>query len=207
MKRIITYYFLISIVTFSVYSQTTVAVDLHRSSYLTINGTTNILSFKLFQKGEDLLTKTFTITATENQNRLYVSQNQITIPVNKFNSENKMALRDFLKLIKSTDYPELLIQLNYLEDNTNNNKKFSTGNASINITITGVTKQYTIPITSYQTGEFYSIDGKKKINIQDFGLNPPVEMMGFIKVSEWINIDFHFIGHIRTIKNMAQTLN
>jgi hypothetical protein len=192
----------------SVHSQTTVAIDLHKSSYLTINGNTNILSFRLFQKGEDLLTKTFTITATQNQNRLYVSQNQITIPVKKFNSDNKMALRDFLKLIKSSDYPELLIQLNYLEGNPAcGDKKFSTGNASINITITGVTRQYNIPITSNQTEEFYSIDGKKNINIRDFGLNPPVEMMGLIKVSEWINIDFHFIGHVRTIKNMTQTRN
>jgi hypothetical protein len=204
MKRVIFIFALTFLECFSIFSQTTVAIELHNNSFITINGTTNLLSFRLFQKGKDLLNKTFTLTATQNHNRIYISQNQIAIPVRKFNSENKMALHDFLKLIKSNDYPDLLIQLNYLEANQSNDKRpNSRGSASVDITITGVTKKFDIPVTSKQAGDMYSIDGEKNINIRDFGLTPPVEMMGLIKVSEWIDIHFHFIGKMKLSKSLA----
>ena len=116
-----------------------------------------------------------------------------------------MALRDFLKLIKADDYPNLFIQLNYLETTMGNGKMQNLkGNASLNITITGVTRQYNIPIIANREGDIYSIDGKKNISIRDFGLTPPVEMMGLIKVSEWINISFHFIGRMKISNSMAE---
>ncbi len=205
MKRL---YLILSLTCFilsSVISQTTVAIELHNSSYITINGTSNILSFKLYQKGEDFPNKSFVLTATLNQNRIYISQNQIAIPVSKFNSENRMALRDFLKLIKSQDFPNLFIQLNYLEATGIDKKQFSKGNASVSITITGVTKQFNIPVTSDQESDIYSIDGKKNISIREFGLKPPVEMMGLIKVSEWITINFHFIGKMKIGKSMIES--
>ncbi len=190
-----------------VLSQVTVNVDLHNSSYIAINGSSNVLSFKLFQKGEDLTNKNFTFTATQNQNRIYISQNQLSIKVSKFNSDNRMALRDFLKLIKSVDYPNLLVQLNYFESISGSDKvHFSKGNASVNITITGITKQFDIPITSNQEGDIYSVDGRKNISIRDFGLKPPVEMLGLIKVSEWIDIRFHLIGKVSVRKGLAARL-
>ena len=190
-----------------VLSQTTVNVDLHNSSYIAINGSSNVLAFKLFQKGKDLTTRNFTFTATQDQNRIYISQNQLSIQVRKFNSDNRMALRDFLKLIKSVDYPNLLVQLNYFELIPGADKiRFSKGNASVNITITGVTKQFNIPITSNQEGDIYSVDGRKNISIRDFGLTPPIEMLGLIKVSEWIDINFHLIGKVRVHKSLTYKL-
>jgi hypothetical protein len=195
------------IINLSVFSQSTVNVDLHNSSFITINGSSNIISFKLFQKGEDLTNKNFSFSATQDQNRIYIGQNQLSIPVRKFNSDNKMALHDFLKLIKSSDYPNLLVQLNYFESASGSDKThFSKGNASVNITITGVTKQFNIPISSSQEGDVYSVDGKKNINIRDFGLTPPVEMMGLLKVSEWININFHLIGKVKIRQTLAEKL-
>lgn len=70
------------------------------------------------------------------------------------------------------------------------------GNAYANITITGITKQYCFPISSDSDGENYFLNGRKNISIRDFGLIPPVEMMGLIKVSEWIDLDFHIVCKI-----------
>ena len=182
-------------------SQTTVKVDLLKKSWLSINGTSNIISFKLIHNGEKLLGKSLTLTTTQNQNKLFLSQNQLAILVKNFSSDNVMARRDFLKLIKSDIYPTINVQLNYLE--TANGKKIeanSKGNAYVNITITGVTKQYHIQVTSNKDGEFVLVDGNKSINIRDFGLTPPVEMMGLLKVSEWIDLDFHLICKITTSK-------
>ena len=178
----------------SISSQTSVKVDLMKNSWLAINGTTNVLPFRLIHNGEKLLGKSITMTATQNQNKLFLSQNQLAIQVKNFSSDNPMALRDFKKLIKADVYPSIKAQLNYVETLTANEKDlYSKGSAYVNITITGITHQYSIPVSSNKHGEYISIVGGKKINIRDFGLEPPVEMLGLIKVSEWISIDFRMV--------------
>ncbi len=190
----------------SVTSQNSVYVNLNKNSYFAINGSTNVLPFKLYQRGEDLLTRNFYLTATQNQNKIFISENQLSIPVNNFNSDNKMALRDFKKLMKSDTYPNLQVQLNYFETLPATEKKEITkGNASVSITITGITKQFIIPVTSSQDGDIYSISGSKNMSIREFGLTPPVEMLGMIKVSEWIDIDFHLIGKVKISKSFTES--
>ncbi len=178
----------------NLYSQTSLAVDLQKNSWIAIYGTTNILSFKLLHSGDKIADKTINITATQNHNRIYLSQNQLSLKINNFHSDNKMALRDFQKLMKSETYPTLDIQLNYIETAPGVEKETNAkGNVIVNITITGVTKPYSIPVSSIRHGDYVSVDGTKKISIRDFGLEPPEEMLGLIKVSEWISIQFHFV--------------
>lgn len=206
MKRLPGIILLILIASQSLSSQTIVSFYLQKNSSLTIYGSTNLLSFKLLINGEKLPRQNFTITATQNRNRTILSENLLSIDVKDFTSDNKMALRDFLKLIKSDIYPNLQVQLNSLEilPNQKISKNFQIaqsaesayGIATVSITITGVTKQYSVPITFDREGNLYSVDGNKKISIRDFGLIPPVQIMGLIKVSEWIEIHFHIIGKI-----------
>lgn len=206
MKRLPGIILLILIASQSLSSQTIVSFDLQKNSSLTIYGSTNLLSFKLLINGEKLPRQNFTIAATQNLNRTILSENLLSIDVKDFTSDNKMALRDFLKLIKSDIYPNLQVQLNSLEilPDQKISKNFQIaqsaesayGIATVSITITGVTKQYSVPITFDREGNLYSVDGNKKISIRDFGLIPPVQIMGLIKVSEWIEIHFHIIGKI-----------
>jgi len=187
---------LILILAQSLSAQTTVIIDLQRNSSLTILGSTNLLSFKLIQNGEKLQRKTAKVTATLNQNKIFLSENQLSIAVKNFSSDNKIALTGFLKLVKSDSYPNLNVQLNHIEKPTivkTNNFKTK---AFVNITITGVTKPYWIPITAIQNGDLYLLDGNKDINIRDFGLIPPVTMLGLVRVNEWININLHLICKI-----------
>lgn len=170
-------------------------IALQSNSSITINGTTNVIPFKLSQTGDKLANKSFTITATQIQNKINLNQNQYAIVVRNFNSLNKMALRDFFKLMKADIYPEIKVQLNYIENQSVLND-YSKGQASVNITLTGVTKQYVIPISAKKTSDFYNLIGKMKLNIRDFGITPPSEMLGLIKVSEWIDIDLNFICKI-----------
>jgi hypothetical protein len=200
-KSIFGLIFLLSLVSTNMFSQTTVKVDIMKNSWLAINGSTNVLSFKLTHNGEKLLGKSITITATQNQNKLYLSQNQLAIQVKNFTSDNPMALRDFMKLIKSDTHPTIKTQLNYIETSSETDQDaYSKGNVSVNITITGITHQYSIPVSCSKHGEIISVVGVKKISIRDFGLEPPVEMMGLIKVSEWISIDFKMFLKITLVK-------
>ena len=208
MKKFNCIFLLTTLVFNSLSSQTSVKVDLLKNSWLAINGTTNILPFKLTHNGDKLLDKSITMTATQNQNKLYLSQNQLDIQVKNFSTDNPMALRDFMKLIKSDVYPSIKAQLNYIETLPNNEKEiYSKGIAHVNITITGVSHQYSLPVSSNKHGEYFSVVGGKKINIRDFGLEPPVEMMGLIKVSEWISINFRMVCKLTFNKDESLAQN
>jgi hypothetical protein len=207
MKKTITYIFLFFLFSSNLSAQTTVKIDLMKNSWLAINGTTNIISFKLVHEGEKLLGSGLTISVTQQQDKLFLSENKLSIDVINFKSDNKMALRDFLKLIKSDSYPTLDVHLNYIETTPGIEKeKYSKGNAVLDITITGITNQYNFPVISSRHGEFITVDGSKKINIRDFGLEPPTEMFGLIKVSEWITINFHMVCKLTFAKENKKTL-
>jgi len=197
MTRILICIQLILFTSLSVFAQSTFSVELQKNSSLTINGTTNLLPFTLSHSGDKLLKRNFIVTATQNQHKIVLDQNQHSIFVKSFDSNNKMALRDFFKLVKADNYPSFNIQLNYFEIQSKDiNVNCAKAYASVNITIAGKTNQYSIPIISNQSGDFYILDGTEKINIRDFGLVPPVKMLGLLRVNEWIDIDFHIICKI-----------
>lgn len=197
MKRLISLLALNFIVALSAPAQNLVSAEIQKNSSLTINGSTNIVAFKIYQNGDKLSRSKLSVVTTQNQNKTYVSQNQLSVVVKNFASNNGMALKDFLKLLKSDTYPILQVQLNYLDLQPLSDKgKVYNGEALVNITITGKTKRYSIPITFLSNGDVYTVDGSKKLSIRDFGLTPETKMMGMIKVSEWIDIDFHIICKI-----------
>jgi len=197
MKKLFILIQLLVLIFNTVSAQDSIGVDIQKNSTITINGTTNLLSFKLIQRGDKLLKRNFLITATQSQNKILLSQNEHTIIVKDFNSDNKMALRDFFKLVKADIYPTFNVKLNYFEvDPEDNSKEITKALVSVDLTITGKTRQYYIAVKSNHEGDVYNLRGNKKINIRDFGLVPPIEMFGLIRVNEWINIDFDIICKI-----------
>jgi hypothetical protein len=197
MKKIISLLVLAFIFSPSLAAQSSATVRLQKNSSLTISGTTNVVPFKILQNGEKLANRNLTVTATRNQNKITVSENQLSVIVKDFTSNNRMALRDFLKLLKADTYPTLQVQISYLDlQPTSEKGQAYNGNAVVSITITGVKRYYCIPISFNNDGDVYIVNGKKKLSIRDFGLTPVTQMMGLIKVSEWIDIDFHMICKI-----------
>ncbi|TDD98721.1 hypothetical protein [Flavobacterium cellulosilyticum] len=205
MKKIISLLVLSFIIISSTKAQNLYTAELQKNSSLTITGSTNLLSFKLYQKDENLLKNKLIVAVTQSQNKLFLSQNQLTVLVNNFLSTNPMALKDFLKLVKSDIYPTLQVQINYLDlQPISDKEQVKKGSVLASIKITGVTKFYTIPILFSSNGDIYTVNGNKKISIRDFGLTPQNKMMGIIKVSEWIDIDFHMNYKITSEKNITK---
>ncbi len=192
---------LVLIVSQLIIGQTIVSVELQKNSSLTIHGSTNLLRFKLIQSGDKLQRKAQNATLTAVQNKINLSQNKFPVALKNFDSDNIVALKGFLNLLKSDEYPDIFIQLNsfQLQPELPGKKQAITASANINFTITGVTKTYNIPIIATNAGNQYHIDGNLNIDIRDFGLDPPVTMMGLIKASEWINVDFHLIFKITVV--------
>lgn len=162
-------------------------VDIKDKSALSIHGESNVVNFKFYQPASAFIPEKMYITASKYDDKLYLSESNLEIPVKNFTSSNRMALRDFHKLVKSDRYPVMHIKLDHIELND----KFSenAGKAVIDVTITNVTKRYMFPITADESGNNFTFDVKEAINIRDFGLSPPVHMMGMLKVDEWITIN------------------
>lgn len=205
MKKLLYLLALCFIISLSATAQTLVSAEIQKNSSLIITGSTNLLPFKIYQDGEKLSRSKMTVVTTQIENKIFVSQNQLSVIVKNFASNNAMALKDFLKLLKSDSYPILQVQLNYLDLQPIYQKgKTYNGQALVNITITGNTKQYSIPIVYNSNGDVYTVNGSKKLSIRDFGLTPETKMMGMIKVSEWIDIHFHIICKIAPKQEVAK---
>ncbi|HHT29167.1 MULTISPECIES: YceI family protein [Petrimonas] len=189
MKRVVTYLIIGILYTGVLVAQTSsavVEVEVDRSSILSINGSSNVVDFTLSQGSENFIQKKLIVTASQHNRKLYLSENRLTVPVKKFTSSNKMALRDFNKLLQSDKFPTMDIRLNHVDLPEAGS---TTGLAVVDVTITGITKKYQFPIKTERSGKGYIFDVEKSINIRDFGLEPPVQMMGMLKVNEMININ------------------
>jgi hypothetical protein len=199
MKKIFSVLMLCFIISQSTAAQNWASADIQQSSFLTIKGSTNLLKFELHQNDKKLSTAKLKVGTTTVHNKTYLTNNQLSVMVKNFTSNNFIALREFFKMLKSDSYPTLQVQINFAEPLLISEKGQNySGNAIINITITGITKQYSIPITLKSNGNLFILEGNKKLNINDFGMYPKPKMMGLVIISEWIDIDFHIVYKIKT---------
>jgi hypothetical protein len=184
----------------NLFSQNSTSLVIKKESYLVIYGTTNISKFKLTLEGKDFPGPKFLFNTSFEKSKITLSQNKISLSVDKFQSGNILALNGFLKLIKAKEFPLLDIELNdiNISDNTPgigassaNSSPDIRGTASVIITLTGVSRSYTIPFKAVKKGEALTGEGTIRLTIKDFGLTPPVEMMGLVKISEWIDISIN----------------
>jgi hypothetical protein len=165
-----------------------VTVDVKDKSVLSIHGKSNVVDFTFDKPSKEFIYNKLYVVASWKNDKIYLSESNLEIPVKSFNSSNKMALRDFNKLVKSDQYPKMLIKLDHIEL-ADRSSTSAVGNAVIDVTITDVTKRYIFPVTTGKNGNNFTFDITKEINIRDFNLTPPVHMMGMIKVDELITIN------------------
>ncbi len=159
-------------------------------SFVNVWGSTNVNRFELSLnypvkrifpiKNLDLGTK---------ENKFY----RISVPVNQFDSDNKLMYNDFLKLIKADRYPYIILEIPY----GHLQHVFSGMECTmhkINITIDGITRSYVIPgsASHCREGGIY-VTGLKDIRLTDFNITPPAKLMGLIKVKDDVLIDFGFV--------------
>lgn len=164
-----------------------------QSSIITIYGTTNINDFKLTITGQGIPAKSYNGIFIKKEGIIVLESDSIAIPVRNFKSRDPLAYSGFLKLVNEKKHPKIYLKPNYIQIPFSElTKRTQTITANGNITIAGVTKSYMFPlkVTSNES-RGYNISGRIRITIRDFGLEPPVEFFGLVKISEWVEIDFN----------------
>lgn len=179
-------------ISFSLMSQQRFLVDVSERSEVSVRGSSNVVSFHLKQSLVQFFGKKQQISIRQNGRNFTLNENVINIPVKGFDSDNKMALRDFKKLVLAPKYPDIVLVIKQfsLPDNIVKHTKTHI-QIPVEITITNQSKPYLITLESFLSGNSLHLKAAKNINIKDFGLEPPVSMMGLIKVSEWIEIQIN----------------
>lgn len=102
-----------------------------------------------------------------------------------FDCGNTMMNKDLRKLLKSDEYPHIQLSLKTVQEHAS----AQISNASVEISLAGVTNTYTVPV-HINKEKFTNLKGTLAIDIEDFNLEAPKKMLGTIKVSNFIEIEF-----------------
>lgn len=117
---------------------------------------------------------------------------QIKIPVRNFSANNQFVYKDFLSLIKASDFPYIQI---YIEKDQFQEFYSPAGvqYSNVQISIAGVTTSFLVKcyVKECKYGNRI-IHGEKTVKLTDFKLAPPVKSFGLIKVKNELNINFEF---------------
>lgn len=165
------------------------SIEILQSSELSITGDTNISKFGCefntfyLEQCDELVYK------QEGKNINF--KNAILTLKNKgFDCGNKAINKDFHALLNTEKYPKITLELTEITLHSANAAK-----ATVRINIAGKEKTYLVPIVIATTPSNRFV-GKLKLDIRDFGLEPPKKFLGLIVIKEEIEINFNLVAVI-----------
>jgi hypothetical protein len=186
MKTLILYSFLIFFFTAGIAQNgiRNTSVHILPNSKLTITGDTNISAFTCAFDPE-MIPSAKKVKVTENEGQLLFENAILTLNNKGFDCGSKGINKDFHALIKTEEYPSIMLELNKLTINSPQDAI-----ADVQISIAGKKKTYKFPVVIID-GEIPQYRGNLTLNINDFNLEPPKKMFGLIVVKEDIDINFN----------------
>lgn len=164
------------------------SVFIGTESQLVIKGTTNVSSFKCMFKISEI-NKPIPLHYKVIDDKMVFEKAQLVLNNDCFDCGHRGMNKDFLALLKSDDYPEILLELKEIITDSDNPLLVK---AAIKVHLAGKTKLYYMPITLNEN-EDISVSGTLKLNIGDFDLEAPKKALGLIVVSDDIEIQFDMI--------------
>lgn len=159
-------------------------VNILPSSTLTISGDTNISAFTCAYDPE-MIPSANKVKVTEKHDQLFFENAILTLNNKGFDCGSRGINKDFHTLIKTEEYPCILLELKKLTMDTPKSAV-----ADVLISIAGIKKNYKLPVEIIE-GEIPQYKGNLTLNINDFKLEPPKKMFGLIVVKEDIDINFN----------------
>jgi len=163
----------------------TYEVVLTSDSEMVIKGKSNVNKFQC-QYDPSQLADSLSLNVNIHDDYLTFNRTQLFLNNVFFDCGHRAINKDFHKLLNTDENPRIKIELLKAEEQ----------NASgcvdvlLEITISDEVKRYTIPVQVKRTTDLVMLYGSLPIDINDFGLKPPKKLLGVIKVSNKIEIDF-----------------
>ncbi|MEZ4909811.1 MAG: YceI family protein [Saprospiraceae bacterium] len=158
-----------------------------KNSTITVKGESNINSFSCqvpsYMHTDTMLFKTQTADGST------LVESSLRIPVEFFDCQNRHMTKDLQKTLHIDQHPYLYIKFNSFSTHPNNWKNGSKVSAKAFITISGVTKQYTVLYQIHKNQENkITLSGNQKVLFSDFKLKPPSKLGGTIRVKDELTV-------------------
>lgn len=150
-------------------------------SELIISGSTNVNKFDC-KFNIELITNEKQIKYTQEDNLINFSNLKLNLLTEGFDCGNKRMNSDFQDLLQCEKYPEIVIELDRIESISAEYIK-----AYVIVHLAGKSNTYHLPVIIDKD----RFKGKFKMNIRDFGLEPPTKALGLIEVDEIIEVQFN----------------
>ena len=108
----------------------------------------------------------------------------LTVPVADFECPDEEMTEHLLEAMKPTEFAEITFRLESYDPSSEG------AEASGALTIQGVTKPVTFPISLVPSGAGVQIAGDLRLDMTDHGVEPPVVLLGLLRVRPDIRIEF-----------------
>ena len=161
-------------------------VVINERSSLRILGKTNVNKFECGFKGK-ISADTLFIASLKSEGEQVLKKAQLRISVDDFDCGMKLMTEDMKELLNAKEFPFLSVTVVSLK------KKGNVHESIARFTIARKSRDYKVPLTAKQSGDWTYCVGTNEINIRDFGLTPPSKFWGAVKVDEIINVEFDLI--------------
>jgi len=119
---------------------------------------------------------------------LRINGGYIDLKVQAFDSGNPIMNKDFRKMMNDEENPFIQVELTSVQPTWEDGDVWKEGKVDIVIEMNSIKKKYTIQCKIDKPGSLL-IYGREKIKLTDFELEPPVRMMGMVKVNEYVDFD------------------
>jgi polyisoprenoid-binding protein YceI len=108
----------------------------------------------------------------------------LTVPVEDFECPDDEMLEHLLEALRVDEFPEITFRLDGYE--ANRQGAVTTGM----LTLLDATQEVTFPLSVIPSGSGAQIEGEVSLDMTDYGVVPPVVMLGLMRVRPQIRIQF-----------------
>ena len=157
-------------------------------SELTIAGKTNLNVFSCKYMND--LTDTLWIAIEQDRDVYHLQNTQVQLDVDAFDCGGKIINKDFRKLLKQEDFPEIVVKFESFTAPPEEQRNLL-GSLNTRFELTGNAAVHTIDILKQsehsRNTNYY---GQTTLDITQFGLKPPSRLFGMVKVDKTIEVQF-----------------
>ena len=169
------------------------AIKVLPESSLKINGKTNVNKFScVFQISN--INQPIRVNFEKKKEHLKFKNTFLILENDCFDCGNNMMNKDLRKLLKTDDFPHIQLLLKAVELKNADNISM----AVVEISLAGVKNNYRVPV-QIKNSNHTNLNGVLAIDIEDFDLEAPKKMLGAVKVSNYIEIQFDL--NVKDIEN------
>jgi hypothetical protein len=148
----------------------------------TVSGTSTIRGWSCQARGVIAVTPGTGAPAPGFQNGVQTAT--VTVPVKAFNCANEEMTQHLLEAMKADTFPEIVYRLERYE--AAGGQVQATGT----LTVTGSTQPVSFRIALKASPQGVHVEGNTRLDMTKYGVDPPVVMLGLLKVGPQIRIEF-----------------